>query len=176
MLVLGFTLQSDGTTSLSAHPTDLTTRSLLPLSDEVSRIAGTLARLSAEPVAPAEPAGSDDDLPEVTAETVKALIRARRERARYLPKELFAEPAWDMMLDLLYADLSFQRVSVSSLCVAAGVPMTTALRQITVMVEKGLLIRRADPHDGRRFHVELAPELKASLHRYFAQTDPFSSQ
>jgi DNA-binding MarR family transcriptional regulator len=40
------------------------------------------------------------------------------------------------------------------------------------MVEQGLFIRRADPHDGRRVFVELAPETSRSLRRYFAEVGP----
>jgi DNA-binding MarR family transcriptional regulator len=37
------------------------------------------------------------------------------------------------------------------------------------MVQQGIFIRRADPHDGRRVFVELAPESSQALHRYFAE-------
>jgi hypothetical protein len=102
-------------------------------------------------------------------ETVRAVIRARRLRARYFPEELFADPAWDMLLDLLQAELSHLRVPVSSLCIAAAVPATTALRWLKTMVQEKLFVRRADPHDGRRVFVELAPDTSYALRRYFAE-------
>jgi len=147
---------------------------LRQLSEEVNRIASTLARLSAGPVpAPQSldlpPVG---DLPPLASETVRHVIRARRLRARYFHEELFADPAWDMLLDLLQAEIAQLRVPVSSLCIAAAVPATTALRWLKTMVEQGLFIRRADPHDGRRVFVELAPETSRSLRRYFAEVGP----
>ena len=60
------------------------------------------------------------------------------------------------------------RVSVSSLCLAAMVPATTALRWLKSMEQQGLVIRRNDPHDGRRVFVELAPDTSLALNRYFA--------
>lgn len=144
---------------------------LRQLSDEVSRIASTLARLSTGP-APAPPAMHDSpavDAPPVSAETVRSIIRARRLRARYFDAELFADPAWDMLLDLLQAEIAHLRVPVSSLCIAAAVPATTALRWLKTMVANGLFIRRADPHDGRRVFVELAPETSRALRSYFAE-------
>jgi DNA-binding MarR family transcriptional regulator len=36
------------------------------------------------------------------------------------------------------------------------------------MVGQGIFIRRADPHDGRRVFVELAPEASSAMRRYFA--------
>jgi DNA-binding MarR family transcriptional regulator len=37
------------------------------------------------------------------------------------------------------------------------------------MVQQGIFLRRADPHDGRRVFVELAPETSQALRRYFAE-------
>ena len=143
---------------------------LRQLSDEVGRIAATLARLSSGPsTAPIErprPSG-DGDLAIVSGEVVRQVIRARRLRARYFEEELFADPAWDMLLDLLQAEIAQHRVPVSSLCIAAAVPATTALRWIKTMTDNGLFVRRSDPHDGRRVFVELAPAASAALHRYF---------
>ena len=143
---------------------------LRQLSDEVSRIAATLARLSTGPSEVArhiEPA-KGDYAPAISVETVRAVIRARRLRSRYFPEELFADPAWDMLLDLLQAEIAHLRVPVSSLCIAAAVPATTALRWLKAMTSQGLFVRRADPHDGRRVFVELAPDTSQTLRRYFA--------
>jgi DNA-binding MarR family transcriptional regulator len=74
-----------------------------------------------------------------------------------------------MLLDLLQAEIAHLRVPVSSLCIAAAVPATTALRWLKAMVSQGLFVRRADPHDGRRVFVELAPEASGALRRYFAE-------
>jgi hypothetical protein len=144
---------------------------LRQLSDEVSRIAATLARLSTGPssVPKAIEATPDSDLPPLAADTVRSVIRARRLRSRYFPEELFADPAWDMLLDLLQAEIAHLRVPVSSLCIAAAVPATTALRWLKTMVSQGVFVRRADPHDGRRVFVELAPETSSALRRYFAE-------
>ena len=143
---------------------------LRQLSDEVSRIATTLARLSSGPAGISRPpqAQVPRDLPEVSIETVRAVVRARRLRDRYFTPDLFADPAWDMLLDLFQAEITRLRVPVSSLCIAAAVPATTALRWLKTMVEDGLFVRRADPHDGRRVFVELAPQTSDAMRRYFA--------
>lgn len=142
---------------------------LRQLSDEMGRIAATLARLSTGPGSPAvKPAEAKAPSPDVDAETVRAVIRARRLRSRFFSEELFADPAWDMLLDLLQAEIAQLRVPVSSLCIAAAVPATTALRWIKTMTEQGLFVRRADPHDGRRVFVELAPAASDAMRRYFA--------
>jgi DNA-binding MarR family transcriptional regulator len=147
---------------------------LRQLSDEVSRIASTLARLSTGPATAPPPIikAANADALAVSADTIRSIIRARRLRARYFQEELFADPAWDMLLDLLQAEISQLRVPVSSLCIAAAVPATTALRWLKTMVQQGLFIRRADPHDGRRVFVELAPEASRALRNYFAEVGP----
>jgi hypothetical protein len=146
---------------------------LRQLSDEVSRIAATLARLSVAPgAAPAdkpEAAAQGGEVPAVSLDTVRQVIRARRLRARFFDEELFADPAWDMLLDLLQAEIAQHRVPVSSLCIAAAVPATTALRWIKTMTDVGLFKRRADPHDGRRVFVELSQGASDSMRRYFGE-------
>ena len=143
---------------------------LRQLSEEVSRIASTLARLSTGPGTPARPieALPSADLPPLSPDIVRAVIRARRLRGRYFREELFADPAWDMLLDLLQAEIAQLRVPVSSLCIAAAVRATTALRWLKTMVSQGI-VRRADPHDGRRVFVELAPDASQAMRRYFAE-------
>jgi len=146
---------------------------LRQLSDEVSRIAATLARLSVGPGSPAanrnEAPAKSGPVPAVDIETVRQVIRARRLRARYFDEELFADPAWDMLLDLLQAEIAQLRVPVSSLCIAAAVPATTALRWIKTMTDAGLFFRRADPHDGRRVFIELSRAASEGMRRYFGE-------
>jgi len=144
---------------------------LRQLSDEVGRIATTLARLSTVPAAPEVELRKpvEQDVPDVSVESVRSVIRARRLRGRYFSEDMFADPAWDMLLDLLQAEIAQLRVPVSSLCIAAAVPATTALRWLKSMTEKGIFVRRADPHDGRRVFVELSRDASMAMRRYFAE-------
>jgi len=158
---------------ISDISSDHSAERLRQLSDEVGRIAATLSRLSSVPstASRASEAPPPSTLPPLSADTIRAVIRARRLRAHYFPESLFADPAWDMLLDLLQAEISQLRVPVSSLCMAAAVPATTALRWLNSLVQKGMFIRRSDPHDGRRVFVELSPESSGALRRYFAEVE-----
>jgi hypothetical protein len=155
---------------MAAHR-EIDTEHLLKLSNEVSRIATTLAGLSSKPTSFAQEMDLDESAPgpDIPVGAVTAVIQARRLRARYFDDELFADPAWDMMLDLLRAELSHRRVSISSLSIAAAVPATTALRWLKAMTDKGLFIRRDDPLDGRRVYVELSAQCSRALRCYFAK-------
>jgi DNA-binding MarR family transcriptional regulator len=97
------------------------------------------------------------------------VIKARRLRSVFFEQELFADPAWDMMLELLHAELTHRRVQVSTLCTAAGVAPTTALRWLKTLVDKDLVVRRDDPFDGRRVYVELKSETSNALKRLFGK-------
>jgi len=148
---------------------------LCQLSDEVSRIATTLARLAMQPEVAAKsdrakPA-NDGVKSNIPIETVRNVIRARRLRYQLFDKELFADPAWDMLLDLFQAEIAQLRVSVSSLSIAAAVPATTALRWINTMTDANLFHRRADPHDARRVFVELSPVASEAMRRYFKELE-----
>ena len=142
---------------------------LRQLSKEVSRIAGSLAQLSIGTAAPLPqdyPFTNENEL-DVPLERVSWLIRARRTRARYLAPELFAEPAWDILLYLLRAELAHERISVSNACTAAAVPQSTGLRWLKTLEQHGLVLRRCDTHDARRTFVVLSPDTSKALRRYF---------
>ena len=100
---------------------------------------------------------------------VRRIIRQRQMRARFLDGDLFADPAWDMLLDLTAARAEQTRVSVTSLCIASGVPPTTALRWIGQMTEAGLLQRVEDDTDRRRAFITLTDKAVEAMSRYFAE-------
>ena len=100
---------------------------------------------------------------------VRLIIRQRQLRGQFFDSELFADPAWDMLLDLTAARVEHQRVSVTSLCIASGVPPTTALRWIGQMVEVGLLERVEDETDRRRAFIQLSDKAADAMARYFAE-------
>lgn len=101
------------------------------------------------------------------AKAVRRMLRQRRMREQFFPADLFADPAWDMLLDLYASRLERQPVSVSSLCIAAAVPATTALRWIKTLTDAGLFSREEDPHDGRRIFVGLAESAYEGMEQYF---------
>jgi hypothetical protein len=149
------------------------------LAEEVNRIARTLARLSSDQPTLERPApqlevedvqlsfaAEHAELP--TADEVRSILRRRRLRGRFFDPGLFADPAWDMLLDLMAARLEGEDVAVTSLCIAAAVPSTTALRWIRNLTDIGLFHRRADPSDGRRVYISLTDAAARAMSRYLA--------
>ena len=103
-------------------------------------------------------------------------MQQRRLREKFLGTDLFADPAWDILLDLTAARVEHRRVSVTSLCIAAGVPPTTALRWIGQMIDSGLLVREQDDQDRRRAFIDLSEEGAAAMARYFDALEGEGSQ
>jgi DNA-binding transcriptional ArsR family regulator len=103
---------------------------------------------------------------------VRRIIRQRQQRVRYFDAALFADPAWDMLLDLTAARVEHKRVSVTSLCIASGVPPTTALRWIGQLAAAGLLERVEDEVDRRRAFIALSDRAADAMARYFAAIEP----
>jgi hypothetical protein len=152
------------------------------LHEEVARIAETLARLTRDdpgmrPYAPlgrgvGEPGmtyRSEADqgaVPDIAPREIRDAIRARRLRDEYFGAGLFEDPAWDMLLDLFAAELERAQVSVSSLCLAAAVAPTTALRWIARMTDAGLLERQPDPFDRRRAFMGLSRRASTAMRTY----------
>jgi len=163
---------------------------LRKLSEEVGRIARALAALSEgekhsgperregvpdrrsgdrrEQPDRRAPTG-DAEMPAIS--TIRAMIRARRLRDQYFSGELFADPAWDMLLDLLLARLEQRTVAVSSLCIAAAVPPTTALRWIKRLTDEGIFVRTADPRDGRRVFIDLSDGAADAMATYIRSVE-----
>lgn len=102
---------------------------------------------------------------------VRKVIRQRQMRGRIFQSDLFADPAWDMLLDLTAARVEHKRVSVTSLCLASGVPPTTALRWINQMTDMGLFCRAEDDSDRRRAFVTMSEKACDAMAQYFAEVD-----
>ena len=160
---------------------------LLRLTEQVERMAQSMATwqpakeaLDPVPSLPAEPV-RHEPVPVAMRRTrtplpdprfVRSILRQRQKRAELFGAELFADPAWDMLLDLTAARAEHRRVSITSLCIASGVPATTALRWIGQMVDAGLFERVKDSDDARRAFVALTDRSAEAMARYFADVAP----
>jgi len=152
---------------------------LMRLNEEIARIAETLTRLTrgedemSRPTAVSDPGltyrpGPLLERPDIRVRDVRNAIRARRLRDQFFGPGLFEDPAWDMLLDLFAAELERVQVSVSSLCIAAAVAPTTALRWITRMTDAGLFERHPDPFDRRRAFMALSSRASLAMRNYVA--------
>ena len=110
----------------------------------------------------------------ISSRFVRAVQTARRRRDAIIGVDMFSDPAWDVLLELYALHLEQRRVSVSGLCEAAQVPVTTGCRWMTKFDRDGLTIRHGDPNDNRRLWVELSRDGVERMKRYF-ELLPFGS-
>ncbi len=97
------------------------------------------------------------------------IARSRSLQRRLLADFHMADPVWDMLLDLYLSERKGVRVSISDLALAAGVPRSTGVRWVGNLIETGTLSSEPDACDGRRTWVELSPDSRAALERYFLE-------
>lgn len=123
--------------------------------------------MSAQPAGAPGPAGdiSEADL----VQLARRISQWRRKRDMLFEPVIFADPEWDILLDL-FAEGGFgRRVSMSSLCIAAAVPTTTAVRCINAMIDQGVLAKSRDSTDARRVLIELSDETRQKMRNWLMQ-------
>jgi len=86
----------------------------------------------------------------------RTLLAERRARSRFLPAELFHEPAWDMLLALFVAQHERRVMNVKTLVGHSDAPATTSQRWIDHLAKLGLIDRVVDMVDRRRIEVQLS--------------------
>lgn len=86
------------------------------------------------------------------------VLKLLRQRERVLGTKLFADPAWNIMLDLFVRRIDEHVTSVSSACIASGVPATTALRHIAILIENGFVVKNPSLTDQRVQYITLNDE------------------
>jgi DNA-binding MarR family transcriptional regulator len=139
-------------------------REVCDLQAQASRLAVTIQSLDMPQPCSTPGSGRNDE------QLVRGILKARLDRGRFFAPDLFADPAWDMLLALYAAELAQQRMPVSSLCIASNVPTTTALRWISHLEREELVERRPDLLDARRFFISLTKRAGEAMAQYFAGT------
>lgn len=103
---------------------------------------------------------------------IRYALLARQQRGRFFNPRLFADPAWDMLLELYAASLTERRMPVSRVAERACVPMTTALRWIVTLEQEELIEREADRFDRRRIFLSLTDKGRRAMSAYFDDLHP----
>lgn len=145
-----------------------------PALDQVEKLTTQILKVVADNLscagAPAMSGSSTSPIGAMAPEALRQVIKRRRSRELCFPAGLFADPAWDILLDLTVAHIEQQDLSVTDVCVAAAVPQTTALRWISTLEREGLIDRTPDPRDSRRVIVRLSDEGWERMERYLQVT------
>jgi hypothetical protein len=143
------------------------TEFLRDISSRLATIAKDLVRAESYLTAPIEASA------ELDANRLRRMILTRRARERFFPSEMFADPQWDILLDLTLARLCKKQVMVSSAAIAASVPTTTALRCMKVMLDNRIIERVRDPIDRRRSYVQVSDDAFVRMIAFLRSTAPY---
>jgi hypothetical protein len=112
----------------------------------------------------------------VLAASAERLYHERRRRSRYFPPHLFAEPAWDILLDLFVNGVRNRAISITSACIAGGIPATTGLRWLGLLEKEGLLVRETSGEDARVTWVRLSDQGMNAMRGYIAEASGEASE
>lgn len=127
---------------------------------ELANEGGTLVR--SRPGPEADPA--------YLCRLAEALVQVRRMRISHFDADMFADPAWDILLDLYIQRAAGRRVAITSACIASNVPPTTALRWIALLESRRLICREEDTKDRRRAFVGLTRNGERAVTQYLVAT------
>lgn len=114
-------------------------------------------------------AGAPKDEDQLVLEAARQLYHSRRVRDRVFGTDLFADPAWDILLDLFIAQREDRKVTISSACAAASAPTSTAARHIAHLVQKRLVVRVSREEDARSSYLELSAAADRKLTQLFRE-------
>jgi len=135
--------------------------------EELPRTGASVTRLQAMPdrVRPRAPMAPADVSPQ-SLNAARRMVRERLRRGQFFDPGLFADPAWDMMLDIFIAEAEGRETPVMNLCLSSQVPETTTLRWVKTLEQAGIFVRKKDEHDQRRVLVRLSPEAAKAMAVY----------
>ena len=140
----------------------------------------------------ADPSGIDDRLRRIRDEldVVETLVRAESEArlapvdigrvirsardgiGRYFDSSLFADPAFDMMLFVFVEEEEGRPVETSACYRASGVPRTTAVRWINMLIGAGLFHSTPHPTDRRLALLSLSDDAREGMRQWLGGLRP----
>jgi len=144
--------------------------------------------IGAEPVSE----GIDDRLRRIRAEleAVETLVRseaearitpveigrvvrsAREEIGRFFDSSLFADPAFDMLLFVFLEEEEGRQVETSACYRASGVPRTTAVRWINMLLSMGMFENAPHPTDRRLTLLSLSEQARTGMRQWLGSMRP----
>jgi DNA-binding MarR family transcriptional regulator len=119
------------------------------------------------PNSPPEARAPGELPPERLLALARMIYKARRGRAEFFNADLFADPAWDILLELFIAELCGKQTSSTRLCMAAAVPPTTASRYVAHLETVGLVCRASCETDARIQLRAITPKGLQLMRDYF---------
>jgi DNA-binding MarR family transcriptional regulator len=140
-----------------------TVRTRSELAEQLDQIQHELERLRSM-LLDFDPSSPCDD---VSPHWIRSIIKARRRREQIFGDDIFADPGWDILLELYAAALAQDPVTVTQVCKVATIPTTTGLRWLGQLEQAGWISREPDTKDRRRVFLTLTSAGLKAMRQYF---------
>jgi len=136
--------------------------------EDLHRLLGKLRTSRPSPTEQQDAETPDGDRARLE-QRARALLESRRRRVAIFGPQMFAEPAWDMLL-ILYLSGGGRRQTQTGLGELSGASRSTAMRWIDYLSCRDLLQREDHPTDKRRNFVSLTEKGRHLLELYLSDT------
>lgn len=100
-----------------------------------------------------------------TEDHVLSVLASRRGREAALGRELFSDPAWDVLLELYAAKLGERRIALAELARSIDTPLSTTRRWVNALAERGLVASSPDPAEPARLWISLSAQGASAMKR-----------
>lgn len=94
----------------------------------------------------------------LTEDHILSLLFARRARDAVFGKDLFSDPAYDILLELYAAKLGERSMSLQEIAQAIETPTSTTRRWVAALEHRGLAESAVDQSDPARVLISLTPD------------------
>ena len=101
------------------------------------------------------------------AAKARLVLSSRLAREQYFHRELFGEPAWEILLALYVIEDAGARFTISKLAECINSPLSTVVRWVKTLEEQSLVSRVQHPTDRRIVFVGLLESGSTALDDYF---------
>lgn len=95
-------------------------------------------------------------------------LALRALRRRMFGVEMSSEYCWDIIVTLYLARCSQTRMSITDVSYATGISAATVIRWLNVLTANAMLVRTADPMDGRRTWISLTDGAWKKVEAFFS--------
>jgi len=96
----------------------------------------------------------------------RLVLGSRLAREQYFHRDLFGEPAWEILLALYVIEDSGARFTISKLAECIHAPLSTVVRWVKTLEEQSLVSRSNHPTDRRIVFVRLLDKGRKALDDY----------
>lgn len=97
---------------------------------------------------------------------IQSILEVRRRRGEMFGEGLFSDPAWDILLELLAAELGKRRIGLADLAHVA--PKSTLARWVAKLEEMRLVVCDVDPLRPDQFWVALSRDCASKMSAYLS--------